>query len=699
MRSLITAALIVISSLVSFASQPSVSLVRSYVSIATVGRSVAILTSDSRLTVGRLDSNNELVDIRSYESVAVIGSNSDGILILDNSQRLWMIRENLTISDVTTWTMGYQIISISNSDDESIIVCTSNGVIYEYTTQGRWQPIETTSPMSRMKKVGTILVGLGGDSVLLRRQNSSFTTILRNVESYDDDEDGVSVTVRSGRRTYLLSYYFDTGKIDSVRVNHRQSYVARVRDHVILWSRGSAQVYRKHGVLEDTIYLQRKGPITDSIIMNDAEAIDSTTAIFVGESSGIVTVNSNELSMRVHSFLASGIGLFGSIKRSADGSFFVGANFETILSSTTNGITWLPRGKSIDTLVVRSIVNIWPDESGASGYAANSQGQLYRYNDYGDMLTDVGLSGSYFEFTPSNVLVLNAQRVRLHDNSMAQLYDTVIQGNQLRITSGTAISPDDIIVCGNINNRTVAYRLQPRNHSIDSVDLPSDVTSRGIRYGDELIVCTRSNDSNGQMSTDIYAVDRELRVRTLTSNIYGLPTSGLAIYGTTLFFGHVDGILRIDLTNGEILDTILVFTNDYFNPTSILPVGDSLLYVTGYNAYDNHDVRVIQLRPMVTGIRPDEIATVPMLHVGSPYPMPTSSTLSIPTEWNMVTSYPATIGVYDVTGQPVMETLYVPAPSTHSHTITMDVSGLPSGIYYVRIERQGQSFTRVMCRY
>lgn len=690
-----------------FAAEQSESLSRSYVSIARIGRSVAMLTADARLSVGRLDDNNELVDVRSYDSIAVIGSNSDGILVLDYSQRLWMIRENLTIRNVTRWPDYASIQCIAKCDDSSVIVSTWTGVVYQYTPQQDWKVIDTSVAFTRMEKVGSALYGSGFGTIYVHQGDSSFMPLIRNVISFDVDQGGLSAIVVHDVIRYILTHDFSTGFVDSALISSDAIRLVRVGKSSVVWSQGKADVYNHEPKHTSSIYPQRTGPIVTEFMVSDGETLDSSKAMFVGGSSGVVVVNATQRSFRILSHLETSGTVLGEILQLSDGSILLGGDLETMYRSTNSGTTWTPHRRTNDKLYRIWIENIWPQEQGSMGYVSVKT-DLHRYFNYGDSLVNVGLSGTYFEFLHENLLLLGNRRIRLFDSSLAVLADTILDVDRLNTRTATNFNPEIIVAgskltdtfrCGSGIHDNIIYRYRPDKNEIDSVMVPGDGISFGVRYLDEMIFVTFNIDSNCRRSAHIRAVDRHLNIRTITDEIEGVQAAGLRIDGSSLLFAMIDRVLRIDLVSGEILDTIVFLHDDWFMVRSLLPVGDSILLAVGSNSLGAYDVRSIRLRPSVTGIRSNEIATTPTLYVGSPYPMPTSSTLSIPTEWNMVTTQPANIGVYDVTGRPAMETQHIPAPTTHSHTITIDVSGLPSGIYYVRIERQGQSFTRVICRY
>jgi len=507
---------------------------------------------------------------------------------------------------------------------------------------------------------------------------------------------------------YVVVQNLNTRRADTVAVNARAHSLTIVGNTIVLWDLGFATFIS----LDDPgsprlVVPQRTGPILTSVQALDAIATP-TSAIFVGTKSGIVEVDIHAQRINPLSLLTSFEGSFGSIASDNGVSLLVGSTNETVYRSTTGGITWTPHRRTSDIIRRNEMSLLWPLYVTNNGYVQNEHGELFQYFDHGDSLQTLSLSGNYVVWYEGELLLLGNRRLRLFDREFNVVEDTVLPSSQVTTVSAVIPAPDTVLIAGTLRydtpdvfgntSRAVVYRYVPSSSTMDSVVFDAGGITLATDHDTSAIVVAYTLHNDGRRTTSILRITTDLRVTALVTDVEGLPMPGYARRDDTFYLGLKDRILLVHLESGQILDTIIPLYGQDFTLTSIHVQNDSVLYVSGANSVGVHDIRKIVTQRPTTNVQLDEVQYAPAIYVHTPYPVPSSSHISIPLEWNMSRTEPAILRVYDVFGREVLTETRIEPPPHYQSVINIDVSSLRRAVYYITVTRGRDTQTRIICR-
>ena len=215
-------------------------------------------------------------------------------------------------------------------------------------------------------------------------------------------------------------------------------------------------------------------------------------------------------------------------------------------------------------------------------------------------------------------------------------------------------------------------------------------------------VIAGETNSYGAGNSDFYLVKTDASGDTLWTRTYGgyhndvarsvqYVNNGYIIIGHSLSFGATDEdmyIVRINLL-GDTLWTKVIGGDGQDFGYDIEPTSDGGYIATGYtNSWSSNNLAwLVKLDADATGAQGR--APEARLIVGN-HPNPFNPTTLI--TYRLPEAGHVTVSVYDAAGRTVA-VLYDGVQSAKEHVLQWNAAGLPSGVYFVRLEALGQSYT------
>ncbi len=358
---------------------------------------------------------------------------------------------------------------------------------------------------------------------------------------------------------------------------------------------------------------------------------------------------------------------------------YAGTNEDGVFSSTNGGATWILKNKGLGNLYVGGLAF-----SDTTMYAATDSGLYVSTND-GDSWTSAGL-------TDINAAVVHIVALDTSLFAITNDYSSADQYTLRRSTDGgstwalVGLPPSYASVLSVATDGTILLAGTTSNGIYRSSDeggtwtrLDSDIFVSAVAVsGDTIAAC----DSKG--------VQRSVNSGTTwSSQNTGLPTSFLAyaitIDSSAVFVGtHSTGVYILR-HNSDGWSAINDGLQDGGGVTSFA-VANGYLYAGTFAGVWRRP-----LTEMLTGFKSTGAIVPTSFSLSQNYPNPFNPSTVI--SYTLPQNTLVTLRVYDVLGR-VVQTLVDTRQSPGNHWVTFNAAGLPSGVYFCRLEAGSRHQTK-----